>query len=81
MREWVSVPYGAYPGGRVIEGIEGRVNRGGSYRMSVEQFATSRTRNADEDGERQPDLGFRCAVDLHSPDDPSGGGPGQSAAP
>lgn len=64
VREWVSSPYEAYPGGTVDSGMKGMVNRGGSWLMDAASFSTSHTRNSDAVDEKRPDLGFRCAVSL-----------------
>jgi serine/threonine-protein kinase len=63
VREWVDADYAPYPGGRVVETSEGKVNRGGSWQMTAGQFATAHTRGVDPADTRRPDLGFRCAAD------------------
>ncbi|MBI4703097.1 MAG: hypothetical protein HY744_18425, partial [Deltaproteobacteria bacterium] len=41
-----------------------RVNRGGSFLMNAAEPGRSYTRGVDKPTETQPDLGFRCALDL-----------------
>ena len=64
VREWVDTDYAAYPGGTANSGLEGKVNRGGSWAMTHDQLSDARTRLADDPGEQRPDLGVRCAVGL-----------------
>ena len=64
VREWVLSPYEPYPGGEVDAGVNGYVNRGGSWMMDKEDYSTVHTRLVDAVDERRPDLGFRCALTL-----------------
>ncbi len=64
VREWTASDYQAYPGGTVEPGTAGKVNRGGSWVMRPEKVLRAHTRGVDPPTESQPDLGFRCAVDL-----------------
>jgi serine/threonine protein kinase len=64
VREWTDTDYLPYPGGTIDPGQSGKVNRGGSWEMSVEQYPAAYTRIADEPQRSRGDLGMRCAVSL-----------------
>ncbi len=64
VREWTATDYSAYPGGENAKKRSGKVNRGGSYRMSAEKMSSVFTRSVDSPTEARPGLGFRCATDL-----------------
>ena len=62
VREWSSSFYKAYEGGNISEEMRGKkANRGGSWIVPKKYMNTVHTRGADLKGEKQPDLGFRCA--------------------
>jgi serine/threonine-protein kinase len=63
VREWTASEYAPYVGGTMDEEVSGRVNRGGSWMMTVEEINTSHTRGVDVPSESRPDLGFRCVAD------------------
>ena len=62
VREWVV--RGQRPSNPAAATLSVRVNRGGSWEMTREQFSTSHTRIFDDPAQSKPDLGFRCAVSL-----------------
>ncbi|MDP6945246.1 MAG: formylglycine-generating enzyme family protein, partial [Myxococcota bacterium] len=61
--EWVANIYQAYPGGTIYP-MEGRVNRGGDWKMKPGRPVTSHTRMAYKSEARYDKLGFRCAIDM-----------------
>lgn len=63
VREWTADDYGALPGGNTVAGRSGKINRGGSFVMRVEEMAAAFTRGVDKPAIERPDLGFRCASD------------------
>ncbi len=64
VREWTDSTDGAYPGGKLDQERDGKINRGGSYEMNAKQLYRVHTRGVDPPRTSLSGLGFRCAVSL-----------------